>query len=165
MDRIEVNMEDGLAAAAAGAQADNYLGNTATVDRLVRDFLSSCVGINADFQEGTLEEDDAGEKLMELSVRYAAIFLGESKAYVAMPWNSPQRLEFYLRAMKPPHMEDHARAADAYFACHGTAAIMLAMRADKKELTEAEVQDELTVLRNSMVRALLGINTDGTNVR
>lgn len=163
MDRIDVNMQDGLAAAAAGA--GNYLGNTDVVDQLVRDFLSSCVGINADFQEGSLEEDDAGEKLMELSKRYASIFLGESKAYVAMPWNSPRRLEFYLRAMKPPHMEDHQRAADAYFAANGTAAIMLAMRADKRELSEAEVQEELTTIRNGMVRALLGINPDGSNAR
>ncbi|MNR56177.1 hypothetical protein D3C85_1767060 [compost metagenome] len=54
-------------------------------------------------------------------------------------------------------MEDHARASDAYFAAYGTAAIMLAMRADKHELTEAEVQEELTTIRNDMVRALLGI--------
>jgi len=165
MDRIDKNMEDGLAAAAAGASAGNYLGNTDVVDQLVRDFLSSCISINADFQGGEVDEDGAGTKLMELSQRYAGIFLGESNAYVAMPWNSPRRLEFYLRAMKPPHLEDHARATDAYFAAHGTAAIMLAMRADKRELTEAEVQEELTTMRNGMVRALLGINPDGSNVR
>ncbi|WP_440532570.1 hypothetical protein [Variovorax sp. YR566] len=157
MDRIETNMLDGLAAAAAGVKGKPYLGSTDVVDQLVRDFLAFSISVNEQFQTGAINATAASEKLMELSQRYANIFLGESKAYMAMPWNSPRRLEFFLRAKKPPHLEDHARATDAYFACHGTAAIMLAMRADKHELTEAEVQEELTMMRNGMVRALLGI--------
>lgn len=157
MDRIDTNMSDGLAAAAAGATTGNYLGNADVVDQLVRDFLSSCISVNEQFQTGAVDGEVAELQLVGLAKRYADIFLGQSSAYVAMPWNSPLRLEFYLRAMRPPHMEDHARATDAYFACHGTAAIMLAMRADKHELTEAEVQHELTVMCNGMVRALLGI--------
>jgi hypothetical protein len=155
--RMHVNGEDGLAAAAAGVKGGNYLGSPDVVDQLVRDFLAFSISVNEQFQTGAIDGAAAEVQLVDLAKRYASIFLGEVRGYVAQPWNSPRRLEFFLRAKKPPHLEDHARAADAYFAAHGTAAIMLAMRADKHELSEAEVQEELTIMRNSMVRALLGI--------
>lgn len=156
MDRIDANMEDGLAAAAAGTTSSNYLGDPAVVDQLVRDFMSSCVSINVDFQGGEIDEGEAGEKLVELSKRYASIFLGESKAYVPMPWNSPRRLDFYVRAMQPPHLEDYERATDAYFAAIGTAVIQIAMRIDKNEVLESEGQQAITEMRDDMVRAMLG---------
>lgn len=157
MNRIEANMQDGLRAAAEGAVSGNYLGDPRVVDQLVRDLLAFAISINVELQTGNVNADLAETKLVDLSKKYAAIFLGETPGYVAQPWNSPRRLGFFLRAKRPPHMEDHARASDAYFAACGTAAIMLAMRADKHELTEAEVQEELTTIRNDMVRALLGI--------
>lgn len=157
MNRLDKNLVDGLAAAAANVKGRNYLGDPRVVDQLVRDFLSTSISVNEQFQTGAIDGAAAEAQLVDLAKRYASIFLGEVRGYVAQPWNSPRRLEFFLRAKKPPHLEDHARAADAYFACHGTAAIMLAMRADQNELSEAEVQHELTVIRNQMVRALLGI--------
>lgn len=156
--RRNANTVDGLVlAAAAGTKDKNYLGDGEVVDRLVRDFLARAISINVELQTGNVDADAAEARLVDLSKTFAAIFLGETAGYIAQPWNSPRRLEFFLRAKKPPHLEDHARATDAYFAAHGTVAIMLAMRADKHELTEAEVQEELTGMRNGMVRALLGI--------
>lgn len=157
MTRMRANVEDGLRAAAQGVVSGNYLGDPRVVDQLVRDFLAFAVSINVELQTGDIDAAAAEVKLVDLSKKYAAIFLGETPGYVAQPWNSPRRLEFFLRAKKPPHLEDYDRATDAYFAANGTAAIMLAMRADKRELTEAEVQEELTTMRNDMVRALLGI--------
>jgi hypothetical protein len=158
MTRRNANPVDGLAlAAAAGTKGENYLGDADVVDRLVRDFLASCISVNAEFQTGAIDGDAAEVQLVNLAKRYADIFLGQSKAYKPMPWNSPRRLEFFLRAKKPPHLEDHARATDAFFACHGTAAIQLSMMADKHELSESEAQHELTTIRNQMTRALLGV--------
>jgi len=157
MDRAEANMQDGLRAVAQGAVSGNYLGDPRVVDQLVRDFLAFAVSINVELQTGVINADAAEAKLVDLSKKYSAIFLGETPGYVAQPWNSPRRLEFFLRAKKPPHLEDYERATDAYFAANGTAAIMLAMRADKRGLTETDVQQELTTIRNGMVRALMGI--------
>jgi hypothetical protein len=158
MTRRNANSVDGLAlAAAAGTKGENYLGDADVVDRLVRDFLASCISVNAEFQTGALDGDAAEVQLVDLAKRCADIFLGQSKAYKPMPWNSLRRLEFFLRAKKPPNLEDHARATDAYFCAYGTAGVMLAMRADQHELSEAEVRHELTVIRKQMVRALLGV--------
>ncbi|SFO84750.1 hypothetical protein SAMN05216567_1038 [Variovorax sp. OK605] len=156
MDRIEANMVDGLAAAAAGVSAGNYLGDPRVVDRLVRDFLAFAVSINVELQTGAIGADQAEVKLVDLSKKYATIFLGETPGYVAMPWNSPRRLGIYMRHLGIPHMEDHARPADAFFAAIGTFAIQLAMRADKHEITEQEARQALDVTRTDAVKALLG---------
>jgi hypothetical protein len=157
MDRIEVNAEDGLKLTADALAQKNYLGDPDVVDRLVRDFLSAALSLLTDVETGDASAEDAPAKLVDLAKSYAGIFLGESAAYVAQPWNSPNRLGLFLRAKKPPHLEDYDRPADAYFAAIASAAIMHAQAVEEGTLPEGEAQEALTEIRNDAVRTLLGI--------
>lgn len=156
MNRLDKNLVDGLAAAAASVKGKNYLGDPRVVDQLVRDFLAFAVSINVELQTGDIDADVAEVRLVDLSKKYAAIFLGETPGYVAQPWNSPRRLGIYMRHLGIPHMEDHARAADAFFAAIGTFAIQLAMRTDRREISERAARQAFDVTRTDAVKALLG---------
>lgn len=157
MDRIEANTTDGLKLTADTLAQKNYLGDPDVVDQLLRDFLTASLSLLTEVETGDVSADDAPAKLVDLAKSYAAIFLGESKAYVAQPWNSPDRLGLFLRAKKPPHLEDYDRPADAYFAAIGTAAIEHAQAVDAGTISEAEAQEGITEIRNDAMRALLGV--------
>lgn len=156
MNRLDKNLEDGLAAAAAGTKGQNYLGDPRVVDQLVRDFMASCISVNEQFQIGMVGGDAAEVQLLDLAKKYGRIFMGEDGGYKPMPWNSPRRLGIYMRHLSIPHMEDHERAADAFFAAIGTFAIQLAMRADRHEISEQEARQALDETRTDAVKALLG---------
>lgn len=161
MTRIDLNVEDGLAAAAAGVSAGNYLGDPRVVDRLVRDFLAFAVSTSVGLQAGDIDADQAEVKLVDLSKRYGRIFMGEDPGYRAMPWNSPRRLGAYIQAIAVPHAEDHARPIDGLFAFFGTAAIQVAMCLERHDADESEAQEALDEFRTQMVSIFLGTRDAG----
>lgn len=166
MTRENVNSEDGLALTADSLGQKNYLGDPDVVDQLVRGYLSSCLSLLSNFEDGTVGNvDDASGKLLALALKTAAVFMGEDPNYVAQPWNSPNRLGFYLRALKPPHMEDYARPADAYFAAIGTAAIQHSIAQSNGEISELESKEGLDMIRNDAIAALLGVREGASRAR
>lgn len=165
MDREEINQQDGLKLVADTVGAGTYLGNADVVDQLVRDFLLGCVSLLTEVQIGDVPGGDASDKLVTMAKKYAAIFMGEAPGYVPQPWNSPNRLGLYLRAMRPPHLEDYDRPADAYFAAIGTAAIQHAQAVDDGTITEAEARAGLTSIRNDAVAALLGTRAGASRLK
>lgn len=51
----------------------------------------------AEVQTGDISDDDAPGKLVDMAKKYASIFMGESAACVAQPWNATHRLGVYMR--------------------------------------------------------------------
>ena len=70
-----------------------------------------------------------------------------------------------LRVMKPPHLEDYDRPADAYFAAIGSAAIEYVQAVDAGTMFEAEAKECTTETRNDAVAALLGTRAGASRLK
>lgn len=152
--RLDVNMQDGLLAAAEGASQSNYLGDANLVERLVRDFFVRVFSERAKFHQSG--DGDAAEKAIDDACRrYAKVFMGESNAYVAQPWNSPHRLGNYLRAVVPD-VGDYETPAIAYFHFLAVQALNASLAIESGQVSEAEVQASLTEVVHDAVDVLLG---------
>ncbi|MEN6544467.1 MAG: hypothetical protein ABFE07_00325 [Armatimonadia bacterium] len=157
--RLDVNMQDGLRAAAEGTQSGNYLGDAKVVDQLVRDFMSVVFSERAKFHE-TGEGDGASARINQLCSSYGKVFMGESDAYVAQPWNSIHRLGNFLRAMPDVAflMKDSEIDApcEAYFHFLAVQALSAAIALEQGEQTEEQVKAGLTEVVHDAVDVLLG---------
>lgn len=152
--RLDINLEDGLKAAAEGAAAGNYLGDAAVVERLVRDFFSVVFSERAKFHE-TGNGEAAESRIAELCKSYSRVFMGESDAYVAMPWNSPHRLGNFLLATLPD-ARSYATPGEAYFNFLAVQALNAAIALEEGHMPEDEVKAGMTEVIDDAIDVLLG---------
>lgn len=153
-NRLDVNMQDGLAAAAAGTDRHNYLGDAQVVNQLVRNFFAGVFSERAKFHQGGNDEG-ATAAIEQLCRHYASIFMGESGGYVAQPWNSPHRLGIFLRVVTPD-VNDYPTPAEAYFNFLALQALEAAIALEEGHMTDAEVQAGMTEVVEDAVEVLLG---------
>lgn len=151
--RLDINLEDGLKAAAEGASSGNYLGDPKVVDQLVRDFMSVVFSERAKWHEGG-DGKAAEARINEVCASYGKVFMGQSPAYVAMPWNSEHRLGAYLRAVVPD-AGDYDNPGEAYFQFLAVQALNAAI-AVEEGVSEEQIKSELTDVVNDAVDVLLG---------
>lgn len=154
MDRLENNQRDGLKLAVDGAKTNNYLGDPTVVDQLVRDFMSVVFSTRAQYHQ---DGDDAGaeHRIADMCRRYGEIFMGDSKAHVAMPWNAPHRLGAYLRATVED-ANDYGSPGEAYFNFLAVQALNAAIALEQEAMSEVEVQSGLSDVVADAVDVLLG---------
>lgn len=152
--RLDVNMQDGLKAVADNASGGNYLGDAKVVDQLVRDFFSSVFSTRAQWHE-TGDGDAAEKRIADLCSSYAKVFLGDSDAYVAQPWNSEHRLGVFLRATVPD-VGEYATPGEAYFNFLAVQALNAAIALEEGAMDEESVQAGMTEVVNDAVDVLLG---------
>lgn len=153
-DRLKANSQDGFAAAVAGVAGQNYLGDPAVAEGLVRDFLTTVFTVRASWNEGG-DGAAAQAKLATLCQRYGAVFMGESPAYVAQPWNSPHRLGCYLRAAVAD-AGDFASPCEAYFHFLAVQALNAAIALEEGTLAEEVVKASMNEVVDDAVDVLLG---------
>lgn len=151
--RLDVNMEDGLKAAAAGAMSGNYLGDARLVEQLVRDFMSTVLSERSKWHE-TGDGKAAETRINELCASYGTVFLGKSDAYVAQPWNSLYRLGAYLRAVTPD-VDDYDNPVEAYFQFLAVQALNGAIELEEGG-NEEYVKSQLAEVVEDAVDILLG---------
>lgn len=147
-------MQDGLKAAADGAADGNYLGDASVVEQLVRDFFSVVFSERAKFHESGNAEA-AQNRIAEICKSYATVFMGESDAYAAQPWNSPHRLGTFLRATLPD-VARYASPGIAYFNFLAVQALNAAIALEEGHMTEDEVKAGMTEVLDDAVDVLLG---------
>lgn len=156
-DRMEVNAEPGIELAAAAPAGGNYLGDPNVVNQLVGDFFVAVLGV-LEKHESDGDPDAAAQAVDALSRRYASVFLGESKAYVPMPWNHSNRLGLYVRAaLLRSGAEVGTEPMVDYFNAIGGAVLAATIEHSHKRTTEAQAQETITAVRNDAVRVLLGV--------
>ena len=153
-DRLKANAQDGFKAAVDGVVGDNYLGDPAVADRLVRDFMTSVFSARAEWHSGG-DGNVAEAKLATLCQRYGSVFMGESTAYVATPWNSPHRLGNFLRAAVEDS-GDFPSPAEAYFNFLAVQALNAAIALEDGTMTEDAVKEGMTEVVADSVDTLLG---------
>lgn len=152
--RLDKNMEDGLAAVSEGVGKGNYLGDPALVEQLVRDFFVIIFSERSKFHENS--DGAAAEAAIDDACRrYAKVFMGESKSYVAQPWNSPHRLGNFLRATVPD-VGDYESPGIAYFNFLAVQGLNASIALESGEVAEEEVQAEMTAVIDDAVDVLLG---------
>jgi hypothetical protein len=152
--RLDVNMQDGLQAVAEGTRSGNYLGDAKVVEQLVRDFLMIVFSERAKFHDSR-DGKGAIERINDLCQSYGKVFMGESDAYVAQPWNSPHRLGNFLRATVPD-VGDYATPGEAYFQFLAVQALNASIALEDGHMTEEQVQQGLTEVVHDAVDVLIG---------
>ena len=152
--RLDINLEDGLKAAADSVNGGNYLGDAKLVDQLVRDFMSSVFSARAQWHE-TGSAKEAQDRIAQLCRSYGAVFMGDSPAYVAQPWNSEHRLGAFLRSLIDD-VDDFANPGEAYFNFLALQALGAAMTLETGEQPEEQVQAGLSEVVADAVDVLLG---------
>jgi hypothetical protein len=151
--RLDVNMEDGLKAAAEGTVSGNYLGDARLVEQMVRDFMSTVLSERSKWHE-TADGTAAEARINELCASYGQVFLGNSTADVAQPWNSLYRLGAYLRAaLSDPGKFDNP--VEAYFQHLAVQALNAAIDLEEGA-NEEHVKSQLTEIVEDAVDILLG---------
>lgn len=159
VNRLDVNMQDGLKAVAEGVQGQNYLGDANVVGKLVRDFFAEVFNARARFHQN--QEDQAAiEHINEQCRTYGRVFMGESEGYVAQPWNSPHRLGNYLRATVPD-VGDYASTGEAYFQFLAVQALNASIALEEGHMSEDEVKAGMTEVVDDAVDVLLGRKVEG----
>lgn len=153
--RLDINLEDGLKAAAEGTQSGNYLGDAKVVDQLVRDFMSAVFSARAQWHE-TGDGEAAERRIAEVCASYGQVILGKSDAYVAQPWNSEHRLGTFLRATVPDIAEFGGDAGAAYFNFLALQALAAAIALEEGEQTEDQVKAGINEVVHDAVDVLLG---------
>ena len=124
------------------------------MNQLVRDFFIVVLSSRATFHEDRNSEK-AEETIADASHRYAKVFMGENDAYVAQPWNASSRLGLFLRVMVS-EVGDYASPAVAYFNFLAVQALRASISSEAGEMTDEEVQEEMTLVVNDAIAVLLG---------
>lgn len=157
--RLDINLQDGLKAAAEGVSGGNYLGDASVVEQLVRDFMSVVFSERAKWH-GSGDGDAANGRIADICRSYGAVFMGESSAYVAQPWNSVHRLGTYLRAVVPD-VGDFSSPGEAYFNFLAVQALNASIAIESGEVHEGQVKAELGEVVSDAVDVLLGRKIGG----
>jgi hypothetical protein len=152
--RLDENMQDGLKAVSDGVKGGNYLGDPVVVDQLVRDFFSVIFSERAKWHE-TGDTEAVQNRITEVCRSYGIVFMGESSAYVAQPWNSVHRLGAYLTATVED-AGDFASPGEAYFNFLAVQALNASMAMEDGSMTEDEVKAGMTDVVTDAVNVLLG---------
>lgn len=152
-DRAAANAEDGLKLAIDGVLGGNYLGDPVVVDQLVRDFMSEVFSARAAWHESG-DGAAAEARIGHLCKQYGTVIMGESKAHVAQPWNSPQRLGAMLRALVEDASE-FASSGEAYFHFLAVQALNAAIGLESGA-NEEEVKRSMSEVVADAVDVILG---------
>ena len=136
--------------------SDGSLMRPDIVQNLVREFLGKVIDVRTSYNAGTLPGDEAPAKIKAIADDYAAIFLGKSKDYEALPWNSVEYLGLHLSTLlkgeEPPE-----EAPCAYFLYLASTLIdTIVVPHEDDEIGEEAVNFRIDALVDDAVNALLG---------
>lgn len=77
------------------------LGDPEVVRALVSEFAQQVVGVRRAYNEDKLSDQEAIDRIHELSVEYGRVVMGTGSGYEPLPWHDPSRLGRRIRLVLP----------------------------------------------------------------
>lgn len=135
---------------------DGSLARPDIVQNLVREFMGKVIDLRASYNAGNLPGGEVPGKIKALADDYAAIFLGKSKDYEALPWNSVDYLGLHLSKLLKGE-ETPEEAPCAYFLHIASMLIStIVIPHEEDQIDEETVNFRVDALVDDAVLALLG---------
>jgi hypothetical protein len=136
--------------------SDGSLARPDIVQNLVREFLGKVIDVRTSYNAGTLPADEAPGKIKIIADDYAAIFLGESEDYEALPWNAVEYLGLHLSTLLKGE-ETPEEAPCAYFLYLASTLIdTIVVPYEDDQIGEEMVNFRIDALVDDAVNAFLG---------
>lgn len=132
------------------------LGDAGVVRGLVSKFADDVVVVRRQYLLDELSGQECIDKVTLLAKEAGDIIMGRNDAYVAMPWNSPERLGRRIGLVLPPEdgIED---PGELLFFSTGSSLISLAAAHEANNIPDTEAEHVTKTMLEDVINLILGI--------
>lgn len=135
---------------------DNALNSITTVEPVVRSFAAKVTDVRVRYNTDKITDAQAREEVDALAQQYADMFMGKTRDYAALPWNTTEQLGAFLANVIEGDASPMTAARD-FFLYIAAQLLQIMVEHEGENIDDEVAQFRLDTLIEDAVYALLGV--------